>query len=111
MSIDVQVCTDILPAFRLVKSLDLGYDDNYLFDVTANSQYAMTSASDNLIRLYDLNSLQLVSSIPAHEQKISKMKLKSDQYLFTASEDSTLKRWDLRAPGAPVQTFQCKYLQ
>lgn len=108
MSIDVQVCTDILPPFNLIKSIDLGYNDNYLFDVTANSQYALTSASDNLIRLYDLNSLNLVTSIPAHEQKISKMKLKSDQYLFTASEDSTLKRWDLRSPSAPVQTFKCK---
>lgn len=110
-TIDVQVCTDILPPFNLVKGIDLGYNDNYLFDVTANSQYAITSASDNFVRLYDLGSLQLVSTIPAHQQKISKMKLISDQYLFTASEDSTLKRWDLRAPTAPVQTFKCKHIQ
>jgi WD40 repeat protein len=108
--IDVQTCTDILPLFQLIKGIDLGYNDDYVFDVTANSQFAMTSASDNFIRLYDLGTLQLAYTIPAHKSRISKMKLKSDQYLFSASEDCTLSRWDLRANGVagPVQTFKCK---
>ncbi|KAG2201658.1 hypothetical protein INT47_003884 [Mucor saturninus] len=108
MSIDVQTCTDILPPFQLVKGIDLGYNNDYLFDVTANSQYALTSASDNCVRLYDLATLQLAHTMPAHTSKISKMKLKNDQYLFTASEDATLKRWDLRVPGTtgPSQTFK-----
>lgn len=111
-SIDVHTCADILPPFQLVKGIDLGYNDGYVFDVSANSQYAMTSASDNFVRLYDLGTLQLSHTIPAHTGKISKMKLKSDQYLFTASEDCTLKRWDLRTVGSngPVQTFKCKLL-
>lgn len=110
MSIDVQTCNDILPPFQLVKGIDLGYNNDYVFDVTANSQYAITSASDNFVRLYDLGTLQLSHTIPAHSSKISKMKLKNDQYLFTASEDSTLKRWDLRIAGnnGPSQTFKCK---
>ncbi|KAI7897698.1 WD40-repeat-containing domain protein [Cokeromyces recurvatus] len=103
--IDVQVCTTILPPFQLIKGIDLGYNDDYVFDVTANSQYAITSASDNFVRLYDLSTLQLSHTIPAHNERISKMKLKSDQYLFTVSEDSTLKRWDLRTNNA-VQTFK-----
>lgn len=109
-SIDIQTCSDILPPFQLVKGIDLEYNDGYVFDVTANSQFAITSASDNFVRLYDLGTLQLSHTIPAHSSKISKMKLKSDQYLFTASEDCTLKRWDLRTAGAngPVQTYQCK---
>lgn len=109
MSIDVQTCNDILPPFQLVKGIDLGYNGDYLFDVTANSQYAITSASDNLVRLYDLATLQLSHTIPAHSKKISKMKLKNDQFLFTASEDATLKRWDLRQSGAngPSQTVKC----
>lgn len=109
-SIDVQTCTDILPPFQLVKGIDLGYNDDYVFDVSANSQYAITSASDNFVRLYDLSTLQLSYTIPAHQERISKMKLKSDQYLFTASEDQTLKRWDLRTAGltGPVQVFKCK---
>lgn len=109
-AIDIQTCTDILPPFQLVKGIDLGYKNDYVFDVTANSQYAITSASDNFVRLYDLGTLQLSYTIPAHDSKISKMKLKSDQFLFTASEDKTLKRWDLRTAGStgPVQTFKCK---
>jgi WD40 repeat protein len=109
-TIDVQTRTDVLPPFQLIKGIDLGYNDDYVFDVTANSQFAMTSASDNLVRLYDLGTLQLAYTIPAHKNRISKMKLKSDQYLFTASEDCSLNRWDLRAHGAtgPVQTFKCK---
>ncbi|RCH78444.1 WD repeat-containing protein 89 [Rhizopus stolonifer] len=106
-NIEVLTCTDILPPFQLLKGIDLGYNEAYVFDVTANSQYAITSASDNFIRLYDLNTLQLSHTIPVHNSRISKMKLKSDQYLFTASEDGTLKRWDLRATlNIPVQTFQ-----
>ena len=109
-TIDVETCLDILPPFQLLKGIDLGYKDQYVFDVSANSQYAMTSASDNFVRLYDLSTLQLAHSIPAHASKMTQMKLKSDQYLFTASEDCTLKRWDLRTPGAtgPVQIFKCK---
>ncbi|CEP09682.1 hypothetical protein [Parasitella parasitica] len=108
---DVQTCSDILPPFQLVKSIELEYNDHYVFDVSANSQYAITSASDNLVRLYDLRTLQVSYTIPAHQERISKIKLKSDQYLFTASEDQTLKRWDLRAAGStgPVQTF--KYIK
>ncbi|KAI8883028.1 WD40 repeat-like protein, partial [Backusella circina FSU 941] len=106
-NIEVQTCTDILPSFQLLKGIDLGYNDHYVFDVTVNSQYAMTTASDNFIRLYDLSTLSLTSSISAHQDKISQMKLKGDQYLFTCSEDKTLKRWDLRTPNiGPVQTFQ-----
>ncbi|KAL9553359.1 hypothetical protein PS6_003961 [Mucor atramentarius] len=107
-SIDVQTCTDILPPFQLIRGIDLGYNDDYVFDVSANSQYAITSASDNFVRLYDLSTLQLSFSIPAHTERISKMKLKSDQYLFTTSEDQTLKRWDLRTAGStgPVQVFK-----
>ncbi|KAG1050917.1 hypothetical protein G6F43_006845 [Rhizopus delemar] len=105
-SIDIQTCTNILPPFQLIKSIDLGYQEEYVFDVTANSHYGITSASDNFIRLYDLSTLQLAQTIPAHENKISQIKLKSDQYLFSASEDCTLKRWDLRAGSVPVQCFK-----
>jgi WD40 repeat protein len=110
-NIELQTCTDILPAFQLIKGIDLGYTDHYVFDVTVNSQYAMTTASDNFIRLYDLSTLSLAHSISAHQDKISQMKLKGDNYLFTCSEDHALKRWDLRTPTVgPVQTFQCNLL-
>ncbi|KAI8984124.1 WD40-repeat-containing domain protein [Mycotypha africana] len=108
-TIDVQTCLDIIPPFNLLKGIDLDYNDDYIFEVTANSQYAITSASDRTVRLYNLNTLQLSHKFQAHEEKISQIKLKGDHHLFTASEDRTLKRWDLRLGGnAPVQTFNYK---
>ncbi|KAI9279292.1 WD40-repeat-containing domain protein [Sporodiniella umbellata] len=107
-SIDIQTCTNILPPFQLVKGIDLGYNDQYVFDVTANSQYGITSASDNMIRLYDLNTLQLAHTIAAHDSKIHQLKLKNEQFLFSSSEDGTLKRWDLRSGATPVQCFKYK---
>lgn len=104
----VTVNNDMLPKFQLVRSMDFGWQDQYVFDVTANSQYAIASASDNLIRLYDLATLQPATSLTFHQQRISKIKLFSDQFLFSASEDGKLARWDLRTSTAPVQVFDCK---
>ncbi|ORX60300.1 WD40 repeat-like protein [Hesseltinella vesiculosa] len=88
-------------------NIDFGFKDQYVFDVTANSQYVIASASDQLVRLYDANSLQPVTSLAFHQKRISKMKLYNDQYLFTASEDGKLARWDLRSQStAPAQVFQ-----
>ncbi|KAG0171201.1 WD repeat-containing protein 89 [Apophysomyces sp. BC1015] len=106
MTIDVHACYDLLPPFQLVRGIDLSLGESYVFDVTVNSQYAIASASDNLVRLYDLATLQSTGSCALHTDKISKIKLFNDQYLFSASEDGRLVRWDLRAGGNPVQTFQ-----
>ncbi|SAL99228.1 hypothetical protein [Absidia glauca] len=78
---------------------------SFVVIVVVVRQYAIASASDNLIRLYDLATLQPATSLTFHQQRISKIKLFNDQFLFSASEDGKLARWDLRTPTAPVQVF------
>ncbi|KAI8982698.1 WD40-repeat-containing domain protein [Pilobolus umbonatus] len=97
MAFHINVCNHILPSFNLVKSINTESED-YIFDVTATPEYAITSSSDQCIRLYDLSTLQLTQTIPAHEDKICKIKAR-DQYLFSAGEEGVLKRWDLRMKG------------
>lgn len=106
--VTVGINNDMLPKYQLVRSMNFGWQDQYVFDVTANSQYAIASASDNMIRLYDLSTLQPATSLSFHQQRISKIKLFNDQYLFSASEDGKLARWDLRTSTSPVQIFNCK---
>ncbi|KAL0080617.1 WD40-repeat-containing domain protein [Phycomyces blakesleeanus] len=105
-TVDVQTCFDILPPFQLVRSIDLGLGENYVFDVAMNTQYTAASASDNLIRIYDLQTLQLAHTLSFHQKRISKMKQVNEQFLFSASEDGTLARWDLRVADKPVQIFR-----
>lgn len=109
-SFKIEVCQNILPSFSLLKSLELGYTEDYVFEVIANNQYGITSSSDRLIRLYDLSTLQLANTIPAHEKRITKIRTKEDHYLFSSGEDGLLKRWDLRLNTAsgPAQSFMYK---
>ncbi|KAI8142520.1 WD40-repeat-containing domain protein [Fennellomyces sp. T-0311] len=96
---------DLLPPFQPVRAIDFGFEDDYVLEVTTNSQYAIASASDKCIRLYDLSSLQLATTLKLQEKAIRKIKTYNDQYLFSASEDGSLVRWDLRTAQA-VQTFR-----
>ncbi|KAI7861648.1 WD40-repeat-containing domain protein [Spinellus fusiger] len=105
-AIDVQSCFDILLPFQPVRRIELGLGDNYVFDVVMNSKYVAASASDHFIRVYDLNTLQLGHTLSFHTKKIAKMKQVNENFLFSASEDGTLARWDLRIGEGPVQIFQ-----
>lgn len=109
-NVQVNVIPDLLPSFQPVKAIDFQFGDNYVLEVTANSQYAIASASDRLIRLYDLNNLELATTLKGHEGAITKIKLYGDQYLLSSSDDGQWVRWDLRT-GAPAQTFKCKVHQ
>ncbi|KAL1930797.1 hypothetical protein VTP01DRAFT_10959 [Rhizomucor pusillus] len=104
-NVQVNVIPDLLPSFQPVKAIDFQFGDNYVLEVTANSQYAIASASDRLIRLYDLNNLELATTLKGHEGAITKIKLYGDQYLLSSSDDGQWVRWDLRT-GAPAQTFK-----
>ncbi|KAI9306068.1 WD40-repeat-containing domain protein [Cunninghamella echinulata] len=104
--VNIQIVNNLIPPYQLVRSMNFGWEDQYVFDVTVNSQYAIASASDNIIRLYDLATLQPATSLSFHQQRISKIKLYNDVYLFSASEDGKLARWDLRTNNnQPVQIF------
>ncbi|CAO3613549.1 unnamed protein product [Cunninghamella blakesleeana] len=104
--VNIEIVKDMIPTYQLIRTMNFGWEDQYVFNVTANSQYAIASASDNIIRLYDLATLQPATSLSFHQQRISKIKLYNDQYLFSASEDGKLARWDLRTNSQPVQIFE-----
>lgn len=107
--VEITIDHTLLPPFQPIKAIDLQYGENYVLDVAANSQYAVASASDSLIRLYDLGSLELAHTLRLQKGGISKIKLYNDQYLFSSSADGSLCRWDLRM-CAPAQVFKCIYL-
>lgn len=110
MAIEISEQPDLIPPFQPVRAIDFNIGDNYVLDVTANSQYAIASASDRLIRLYDLQTLNLAHTLQKHTSGISKIKVYQDQYLFSSSLDGSLVRWDVRAGPKPVQTFQCELI-
>ncbi|KAI7854612.1 WD40-repeat-containing domain protein [Circinella umbellata] len=103
--IQVDANPELLPPFQPVQAIDFGFQDDYVLEVATNSQYAIASASDKLIRLYDLTTLQLATTLKAQEKAINKIKIYNDQYLLSASADGTLLRWDLRT-AQPIQTFR-----
>ena len=105
--IQVDANPELLPPFQPVQAIDFGFQDDYVLEVATNSQYAIASASDKLIRLYDLSTLQLATTLKAQEKAINKIKVYNDHYLLSASADGTLVRWDLRT-AQPVQTFRRK---
>ncbi|CDH52076.1 wd repeat-containing protein 89 [Lichtheimia corymbifera JMRC:FSU:9682] len=101
--IQVESNPTLLPPFQPVQALDLQLGNEYVLQVTANSQYAMASCSDSTVRLYDLATLQPATAL--RQQKVlTKMQLYNDSTLFTSSVDGTLVRWDLRT-AQPVQTL------
>lgn len=104
--IQVESNPTLLPPFQPVQALDLQLGNEYVLQVTANSQYALASCSDSTVRLYDLATLQPATAL--RQQKVlTKMQLYNDSTLFTSSVDGTLVRWDLRT-AQPVQTLTCK---
>jgi WD repeat-containing protein 89 len=81
------------------------YDSgDYVLDLVYNQNGSLlvSSSSDRHIRSYDSHTFQLVSSIFAHESRISS--LEASRYdpniILTASEDQTMKCWDVRHPNA-----------
>ncbi|KAI9313029.1 WD40-repeat-containing domain protein [Dichotomocladium elegans] len=103
--IQVESNPSLLPSFHPVQALDFNLGEDYVLEVTANSQYAIASGSDSLIRLYDLNTLRPATTI-AQQKGLTRIRLYNDHTLFSAATDGTLVRWDLRS-ARPVQTFTC----
>lgn len=70
--------------------LDIGISND-------NSKFA-SCGMDRLCFYYDVATGQVIKRIPAHSQKINAVSLNTDAtVLLTASDDKTLKAWDLRS--------------
>ena len=67
----------------------------------------ITSASlDGLLKIWDLNTAQLRSTVLAHDGGVIKTKIdEREPLLYTCGVDGTIKVWDVRSSTC-VRTFQ-----
>ncbi|CAM9337556.1 unnamed protein product [Phaeothamnion confervicola] len=99
-----------------VCSRTLRYSDSQVncLRITPDKHYLAAAGNPN-VRLFDINSQNLspVVAYDGHTTNVTDIGFQKDgKWMYTASEDGTVKIWDLRAPGcqrnydcgAPVNT-------
>lgn len=64
-----------------------------------------SGCSDNNIYVHDKETLQEVSKLTGHQDYLHSLKVTDDQQLFSASEDGSVRSWDLRVPGEPTSVI------
>ena len=78
----------------------------YIFDIDisradgCSQQCLLSSSSDNCLRVYDAESLEIVSTISAHKKTINNIEFSrvSPFLLYSCSSDHSLCLWDTRSP-------------
>jgi len=81
----------------------------YIFDIDVSRadgcshQYLLSSSSDNCLRVYDTENLEVVSTISAHKKTINNIEFSgvSPFLLYSCSSDHSLCLWDTRSPSTP----------
>lgn len=69
-----------------------------------------TGCQDKLVRIYDLNvastqeNNQPLHTLAGHNSTIKKIIWENENTLITASDDKTLRKWDLRSPSPCIHT-------
>jgi G protein beta subunit-like protein len=81
----------------------LQYADSQVnkLEITSDKQF-LAAAGNPHVRLFEVNSSngQPVSSYDGHQGNVTAVGFQRDnKWMFTGSEDGTVKIWDLRAPG------------
>eukprot|EP00271_Cylindrocystis_brebissonii_P004921 TRINITY_DN1685_c0_g1_i1.p1 TRINITY_DN1685_c0_g1~~TRINITY_DN1685_c0_g1_i1.p1 ORF type:complete len:317 (+),score=48.22 TRINITY_DN1685_c0_g1_i1:223-1173(+) len=81
----------------------LQYPDSQVnrLEITPDKQY-LAAAGNPHVRLFEVNSntAQPVTSYDGHTNNVTAVGFQCDgKWMFTGSEDGTVKIWDLRAPG------------
>lgn len=70
-------------------------------EITSNKQF-LAAAGNPQIRLFEVNSNnpQAVATYDGHTSNVTAVGFQKDsKWMFSGSEDGTVKIWDLRAPG------------
>eukprot|EP01036_Dinobryon_divergens_P027624 gene27624-36427_t len=76
----------------------------YIFDIDlshADQKFLLSSSSDNCLRIYDTERLEVLSTISAHKKTINSIEFSrvSPFLLYSCSSDHSLCMWDTRAPS------------
>ncbi|EDZ62433.1 WD repeat-containing protein [Sulfurimonas gotlandica GD1] len=78
------------------------------FVISKDSKYLVAIGYDNIIRIWGLETGQIIKEIAGHFSKISALDISLDnKYLVSGSSDGTLKLWDL-VKGREVKSFSKK---
>lgn len=100
----LSVWKTLLPAYTLcISFLEIM---EYIFDIDisradgCSQQCLLSSSSDNCLRVYDAESLEIVSTISAHKKTINNIEFSrvSPFLLYSCSSDHSLCLWDTRSP-------------
>jgi len=80
-------------------------------EITHNKQYIAAGGTSN-IRLFEVNdsltSNQPVLTLEGHGSSVTSLGFQKEvEYLYSGSEDGTVKKWDLRSPTY-ARSFDCK---
>lgn len=67
--------------------------------VSESQKLIITGSEDNLIRLYDLNSLKPIKSIVAHTDSVTSLLLaqkSNHSMMLSGGHDGAVRAWDIR---------------
>ncbi|KAF9382686.1 WD repeat-containing protein 89 [Podila verticillata] len=95
----------IQPPLNLKQSSAFSHGDIYIFDITANSNNLIVSASTNEIKLYNPATLAIKNVLKFHTEPITQVKVHGEHLLMSSSKDGRVAVWDLRTDAGPVQVF------
>ena len=100
---------------RFGKYMDVGLEpwiyysaiDKFLFATYADKTRLLVGYMDGALKILDVNSGRLIKDLEGHTEGITSLEVEFDgMYALTASEDTTIKLWNLKR-GDCINTFKC----
>lgn len=72
----------------------------------SNSKEILATASNNILKLYSIESQQVIATLEGHTGNIMAVGFqKDDKWIYTCSEDKTIRIWDTKTTK---KKFECK---
>ena len=98
---------DIHKPFEVARELSVSVQDETLWHFSIdpkNSDRILTMGDDNVARLWNLTTGQIVTELKGHQDTVVYGSFDPNNYnrALTVSRDGTVRIWDLRTPNAPL---------